>query len=58
MSRFYVVQKNDQNAIHAVCSTREGAQKWIDEFAPVYVQRGFFSDKTLTAESFEIKEEK
>jgi hypothetical protein len=35
--------------------TQESAQRWISEKAPVYCARGYFMDKTLTPDSFEIK---
>jgi len=58
MSQFKVVEKKNPLAVHAICCTRERAQHWIDVLAPQYVARGLFMDKTLTADSFEIKEPK
>ena len=54
--RFYVVEKQNPNAVHAICDTRERAQRWIDVNAPEYASRGYFMDKGLTADSFTIKE--
>lgn len=51
-----VIEKNNPLAVHAHCSTRESAQRWIDENASVYCARGYFMDKTLTPESFAILE--
>lgn len=53
-----VVEKKNPLAVHAICETRESAQRWIDEKAPIYCARGYFVDKTLTPESFTIKETK
>lgn len=53
-----VVEKKNPLAVHAICETRESAQRWIDEKAPIYCARGYFDDKTLTPESFTIKETK
>lgn len=53
---FKVVEKANPLAVHAHCYSRESAQRWIDVNAVEYCARGFFMDKTLTPDSFEIKE--
>jgi len=53
--RFLVIEKQNPLAIHAICDTLERAQHWIDRNAPEYVRKGYFMDKTLTADSFTIK---
>jgi hypothetical protein len=58
MKAFYVVEKVNPLAVHAHCSTQDRAQHWIDNNAPEYVRLGYFTDKTLTADSFEIREAK
>ena len=55
MANFKVVEIKNPLAIHALCSTRESAERWIRELAPVYCAKGYFMDKTLTPKSFEIK---
>lgn len=55
MSNFKVVEKKNNLAVHAHCSTLESAERWIKTNAVEYCEKGFFMDKTLTPESFEIK---
>lgn len=55
---FKIVEKQNANAVHAICDTRERAQHWINTKAPEYAAKGYFMDKTLTADSFTIKESK
>jgi hypothetical protein len=52
--QFKVVEKNNPLAVHCICDTLERAQYWISVLAPLYVSRGYFMDKTLTADSFTI----
>jgi hypothetical protein len=54
--KYVIVEKANPLATHAVCDTRERAQYWIDVKAPEYAAKGYFMDKTLTADSFTIKE--
>lgn len=55
---FKVIEKQNANAVHAICDTRERAEYWINVKAPEYAANGYFMDKTLTADSFTIKESK
>ena len=55
---FKVIEKQNPLAVHAICDTRERAQFWIDTKTPEYIAKGYFMDKTLTADSFTIKESK
>ena len=55
---FKVVEKQNPLAVHVICDTHERAQFWIDARAPEYAAKGYFMDKTLTADSFTIKETK
>jgi hypothetical protein len=48
--------KTRSPCIAFVCDTLERARHWIDTLAPLYVARGYFSDKTLTPDSFIIIE--
>lgn len=56
MPKFKIVEKANLLAVHAHCSTRESAQRWLDVNAPEYCAKGYFMDKTLTPDRFEIKE--
>ena len=51
---FYIIEKKNPLALHAVCETLEEAQFWVDKKAPEYCLRGYFMDKTLTPNDFEI----
>ena len=53
--KFLVIEKQNRLAVHAICDTLERAQNWIDTKALEYVKKGYFMDKTLTADSFTIK---
>lgn len=53
--KFLVIEKQNRLAVHAICDTLERAQNWIDTKAPEYVRKGYFMDKSLTADSFTIK---
>ncbi len=52
---YKVREKNNPLAVHAHCDTRESAQRWIDVNAKEYAEKGYFMDKSLTADSFEIE---
>ena len=54
---YKVVEKQNPLAVHAICDSRERAQFWVDVKAPEYAAKGYFTDKTLTADSFTIKEQ-
>ena len=51
---YHVVEKNNPNALHAICYSRNGAEVWIEK----YGDSKMFMDKTLTKDSFTIKEVK
>lgn len=52
---YKIIEKNNPLAVHALCDTLEGANRWLTIKAPEYVAKGYFMDKSLTAESFEAK---
>lgn len=52
---YTVIEKANPLAVHAKCDTLDRAINWVTQKAPEYVQRGFFMDKSLTAQSFTIK---
>lgn len=53
---FIIVEKKNHLAHHAHCSNRERAEHWLNVNAPEYCKKGYFMDKTLTPDSFEIIE--
>lgn len=53
---FKVIEKANPLAVHYICDTLERAQYWINVKAVEYCIKGYFMDKTLTPESFTIKE--
>jgi len=52
--KYKVVEKEKENAVHCICDTKEGAERWIKVNAPEYIEKGFFMDKSLTKNSFKI----
>lgn len=54
MAIFTLIEKQNPLAVHGVFETLERAEKHLADNIPVYVARGYFMDKTLTADSFEI----
>lgn len=52
--RFKLVEKSNRLAVHALFDSLESAQRHLEHTIPLYVQRGFFMDKSLTKDSFEI----
>ena len=53
--KYIIIEKANPLAVHCICDTLDRAQRWIDVNAPEYVAKGYFMDKTLTADSFTIK---
>lgn len=51
-----VVEKRNHNAVHGLFATRERAERHLREVVPTYVARGFYMDKTLRPDDFEIIE--
>lgn len=51
---FKVVEKQNHLAVHAICDSRASAERWIALNAREYCSKGFFMDKTLTPESFQV----
>jgi hypothetical protein len=52
---YKIVEKKNPLALHALCDTLESAKRWIAINAVEYCAKGYFMDKTLTPQSFEIK---
>lgn len=53
MAEFKVVEKENPLRVHAHCSSKESAERWIKVNAVEYCAKGYFSDKSLTPQSFE-----
>lgn len=51
---YRIVERNNPLHLHAICGDLEGARYWINTIAPLYCEKGFFMDKTLTHKSFMI----
>lgn len=51
---FKLVEINNELAVHGLFDSEERAKRHLQETIPFYVQRGYFMNKTLTAESFKI----
>lgn len=51
---FKLVEKCNHLAVHGHFGSKESAEQHLKEKIPLYVQRGYFTDKTLTADSFEV----
>ena len=51
---YKIVEKNNQQAVHAICETEDRAKAWLQEKAPIYCEKGYFIDKKLTPDSFMI----
>lgn len=53
--KYKAIEKKDKFAIHAICESKESAQRWININAVEYCAKGYFMDKTLTPDSFEVE---
>ena len=56
MEKIMLVEKRNHNAVHGLFDTKASAKRHLREVIPVYVAKGYFTDKTLTADDFEIVE--
>jgi len=54
MTRYKIVEKRNHLAVHQLHDSLETAEKSLREVIPEYVKRGYYTDKTLKAEDFEI----
>lgn len=54
MGSWKIVEKNNHNALHALCDSQSDARRYLDITVPDHCARGFYMDKTLTPESFEV----
>lgn len=53
---FKLVEKQNHLAVHGLFDSLERAERHLRETIPGYVACGYFMDKTLRADSFEIIE--
>ena len=52
---YKAIEKDNPLAVHALFGQNiVAAKKWLEEIMPKYVSLGYYTDKTLTKESFEI----
>ena len=51
---YKIVEKLNPYAVHGVFDTLERANLHLEQVVPKYVERGYYMDKTLTADSFTI----
>ena len=51
---FELVEKKNPLAVHGIFDRLIDAERHLREVVPVYVAKGFYMDKTLTADDFEI----
>ena len=51
---YNVVEKKHENYIHGVFCSKDAADRFLQHKIPTYVSRGYYMDKTLTADSFKV----
>lgn len=51
---YAIVEKANPLAVHGIFDTRDRAEAFLAGAIPVHVARGYFIDKTLRADSFEV----
>ena len=54
MAQFKMVEKANPLALHGLFDTRARAERHLALNVPEYCAKGFYTDKTLTPDSFEI----
>ena len=53
--KFGIYEKENVNALHSIFDTWERADNHLKNVIPDYVRVGYYDDKTLTKDSFEIR---
>jgi hypothetical protein len=53
-NKFWLVEKADYLALHGIFDSLASAERHLRDTIPDYCARGFFMDKTLRPESFEV----
>ena len=51
---YAIVEKANRLAVHGIFDTRERADAFLAGTIPIHVARGYFMDKTLCKDSFEV----
>jgi hypothetical protein len=51
---YYLVEKKDHLVVHGIFHSLERAKQFLATDVPIYCERGYYMDKTLTADDFEI----
>ena len=54
MIEYKIVEKKNSLAVHGYFHCLQRAQHWLIVNAPMYCAKGYFTDKTLTPDSFTI----
>ena len=54
--QYQMVEKKDHLAVHVIFNSKERGERFLKETVPEYVKKGYYMDKTLTANDFEIVE--
>ncbi len=52
--RIRIVERKTPLAVHGIFDSLDRAERHLREVIPLYVQRGYFMDKTLIPEDFTI----
>ena len=56
MAKYKIVEKNNLLAIHGLFDSKDRAEYHLTHNIPVYVENGYFTDKTLTVKDLIIVE--
>jgi hypothetical protein len=51
---YKIVEKKNHLAVHGLFMSRESAERHLKEVIPEYCRKGYFMDKTLKPEDFEV----
>lgn len=51
---YAIVEKKNHLAVHGIFGTRDRADAFLSGTIPIHVARGYFMDKTLRADSFDV----
>lgn len=51
-----IVEKKNNFYVHAIFNSMQSAERHLAETIPIYCARGYFMDKTLRPDDFEIVE--
>jgi len=53
--KIVICERRNPLAVHGIFDSLERAEQHLRDNIPRYVAKGFFMDKTLTAQDFEIR---